>query len=162
MPIPGRTTLLSFASPSNGEAVGAIAREVRVDHPELEVVSFIDLSSYPRLARGWMRRAIVKRQAGAVLETLEAFANAGRTAPPGLAERVYVIPDFEAEAFARYAVADTGERPLMVLIGADAVVRAVFEARSLEVARKAVGRALSADARAMAAAASATTTIAAD
>jgi hypothetical protein len=162
VPVPGRATLISFASPSNGEAVGAIAREIRVEHPELEVVSFIDVSSYPRLAHGWLQRAILKRQAGAVAETHAAFARAGKTAPPDLSERTFVIPDFEADAFARYDATDTDERPLMVLIGADAVVKAVFEARSLDVVRDAVGRALSGDGRAVAAAPPATATIVAD
>jgi hypothetical protein len=38
LPIPGRVTLLTFAGPSSGEAVGAVARALRVAHPELEIL----------------------------------------------------------------------------------------------------------------------------
>jgi hypothetical protein len=113
VPIPGRLTLLAFASFSNGEAVGAISRELRVDHPEIENLSFLDLSGVPRVARGLMRQAIVMRQAGAVKETREAFVRAGKVPPTDLDERAYVIPDFEAEHFATYGVLDTDTRPRM-------------------------------------------------
>jgi len=141
LPVPGRTTLLTFAGPSNGEAVGAISRALRVDHPELEVVALIDLSRYPRLLRGIARRAIVQREASALQETRQAFADAGRTAPSDLAERVFVVPDFEAACFERYGVRNSDARPLMVLVDAEGIVRSVFEARSLEHARAAMERA---------------------
>ena len=152
VPIPGRLTLLAFASYSNGEAVGAISRELRVDHPEIENLSFLDLSGVPRVARGLMRQAIVMRQAGAVEEMREAFARAGKVPPNDLDERAYVIPDFEAEHFAAYGVLDTDTRPRMLLIGPDGVVKAVFEAHSLEAARSAVDRALAPETPAVAAA----------
>jgi hypothetical protein len=152
VPIPGRLTLLAFASFSNGEAVGAISRELRVDHPEIENLSFLDLSGVPRVARGLIRQAIVMRQAGAVKETREAFVRAGKVPPTDLDERAYVIPDFEAEHFATYGVLDTDTRPRMMLIGADGVVRAVFEAHSLEAARSALDRALAPETPAVAAA----------
>jgi hypothetical protein len=152
VPIPGRLTLLAFASFSNGEAVGAISRELRVDHPEIENLSFLDLSGVPRVARGLMRQAIVMRQAGAVEEMRKAFVRAGKVPPTDLHERAYVIPDFEAEHFAAYGVLDTDTRPRMMLIGADGVVKAVFEAHSLEAARSAVDRALAPETPAVAAA----------
>ena len=138
VPAPGRVTLLSFASPSNGESAGEIARAIRVAHPGIEIVSFIDLSGYPRLAHGLVRREMERRQRSAVLATQEAFRRAGKAAPPDLAERVHVIPDFEAATFASYGAGDTGKRPLMLVIGADGVVKGRFEAPSLDAVEAAV------------------------
>lgn len=151
VPIPGRMTLLSFAAYSNGEAVGAIARELRVDRPEIESLSFLDLTVVPSLARDFVRRAIVRRQAGAVEEVREAFARAGKVPPADLEERAFVIPDFEAEHFDAYGVREPAERPLMVLIDAHGIVKGVFEARSLDAARADLERALAPEAPAVAA-----------
>lgn len=140
VPVAGRLTLLSFASASTGQAAGEIARAIRVEHPELEIVSFIDLSSYPRLARGFVRREIKQRQESAVKETEAAFARAGRTAPADLATRVHVIPDFEAEGCKAYGVCDTVRQPVMVLVGADGRVRSLFEEPSLVEVLTAVAR----------------------
>lgn len=106
----------------------------------LEILSFIDLSSFPRLLRGFVRREIVKRQASAVEATRAAFARAGKTAPPDLATRVHVIPDFGAESCRAYGVGDTGKQPVMVLIGADGLVKAIFGSPSLAEVKAAVAR----------------------
>lgn len=125
-PIPGRVTLLSFASTSQGEAVGEVARALRVAHPELEVVSFIDVSAYPRLARGFVRREMAKRHGRAVADTRAAFVRAGKTPPADLDVRIHIIPDFEAASFARYGAAGDGNHPRLVLVGADGRIAAVF------------------------------------
>jgi hypothetical protein len=138
VPAPGRVTLLSFASPSNGESVGEIARAIRVVHPGIEIVSFIDVSGYPRIAHGLVRREMQKRQGSAVRATQEAFRRAGKSAPPDLAERVHIIPDFAASTFASYAVGDAGKRPVMLLVGADGLVKARFEPPSLRAVDAAV------------------------
>lgn len=140
VPAPGQVTLLSFASPATGEAAGEIARAIRVEHPTLEIFSFIDLSSYSRLVRGFVRREIAKRQAGAVEAARAAFAKAGKTAPPDLAARVHVIPDFDAEGCKAYGVGDTGKQPVMVLIGAEGRVEAIFASPSLAEVAAAVAR----------------------
>lgn len=138
IPIPGRVTLLSFASPSNGEAMGEIARAIRLEHPDLEIISFIDLSRYPRLAHGFVRREIARRQRRTVEATRAAFLQSGRTPPADLAERVHVIPDFGAESFATYGVGNTAERAVMVLVGADGIVKALLDAPSLDAVQRAV------------------------
>lgn len=140
VPVPGRLVLLSFASPSTGEAAGEIARALRVAHPDLEILSFIDLSSYPRLMRSFVQREIVKRQRGGVEQTRAAFAAAGKVAPEDLEQRVHVIPDFEAESCRRYGAGEGGRLPLMVLVGADGLVKATLEAPTLVAVRDAVTR----------------------
>jgi hypothetical protein len=140
VPAPGHVMLLSFASPSTGEAAGEIARAIRVEHPALEILSFIDLSSFPRLLRSFARREIVKRQESAVKATRAAFARAGKTAPDDLAARIHVIPDFDAESGKAYGVGETGNRPVMVLIGADGLVKAIFESPSFAEVEAAVAR----------------------
>jgi hypothetical protein len=140
VPIPGRVLLLSFASPATGEAAGEIARALRVAHPDLEILSFIDLSSYPRLMHGFVRREIVKRQRGGVEETRAAFAAAGKVAPEDLAERVHVIPDFDAQGCRRYGADEAGALPLLVLVGADGLVKATLVAPSPAAVTEAVER----------------------
>jgi hypothetical protein len=126
VPAPGHVMLLSFASPSAGEAVGEIARALRVEHPELEILSFIDLSGYPGFMHGVVRRRIATRQAGAVEVTKAAFARAGKTAPDDLDARIHIIPDFDAKSCKAYGASDDGNQPLLVLIGADGRIKASF------------------------------------
>lgn len=126
VPAPGRVMLLSFASPSSGEAVGEIARALRVEDPELEILSFIDLSGFPGFMHGVVRRRIAKRQAGAVEATRAAFARAGKTAPDDLDARIHIVPDFDATACKAYGASDDGNQPVIVLIGADGRIKAIF------------------------------------
>ena len=125
-PVPGHVTLLSFASTSTGEAVGEIARALRVEHPELEILSFIDVSGYPGFTRGVVRRQIEKRQAAAVEATRTAFVRAGKTPPDDLDARIHIIPDFDARYFAVYGASGDTNQPRMVLIGGDGRIRATF------------------------------------
>jgi hypothetical protein len=131
LPIPGRVTLLSFAGPSSGEAVGVVARDLRVAHPGLEILSFLDFSSYPGFSHGFLRRQVVKRQRSAVQETRDAFARAGKPAPDDLDDHVHVIPDFSAENFAHYGVSEAAKQGAMILIGPDGVVKAFVERPSV-------------------------------
>ena len=125
-PVPGHVTLLSFASTSTGEAVGEIARALRVEHPELEILSFIDVSGYPGFTHGLVRRQIAKRQADAVEATRAAFVRAGKTPPDDLDARIHIIPDFDGRYFASYGASGDVNQPRMVLIGADGRIRATF------------------------------------
>jgi hypothetical protein len=143
VPAPGRVTLLSFASPSTGEAAGEITRAVRVEHPELEIVSFIDLSGFPGFAHDFVAREMEQRHEDAVRKTQAAFARAGKRAPEDLDARIHIVPDFEAKICDQYGARDPGKRPLLVVIGADGRVAAVFaEAPALAGVEAAVARAL--------------------
>jgi hypothetical protein len=145
VPAPGRVMLLSFASPSSGEAVGEIARALRVEHPELEILSFIDLSGFPGFMHGVVRRRIAKRQAGAVEATRAAFARAGRTAPDDLDARIHIIPDFDGQSCKIYGASDDRNQPRLVLIGADGRIEAIFANPSLADVRAEVTREMSSD-----------------
>jgi hypothetical protein len=143
VPARGRVTLLSFASPSTGEAAGEITRAVRVEHPELEIVSFIDLSRFPGFAREFVAGEMEQRHEDAVRKTQAAFARAGKRAPEDLDARIHIVPDFEAKSCERYGASDTGKRPLLVVVGADGRVVAVFaEAPALAGVEAAVAGAL--------------------
>jgi hypothetical protein len=143
VPVRGRVTLLSFASPSTGEAAGDITRAVRVEHPELEIVSFIDLSGFPAFAHGFLAREMEQHHQDAVRETQAAFARAGKRAPEDLDAHIHIVPDFEAKSCERYGASDLRRRPLLVVVGADGRVAAVFdEALALAGVRAAVAAAL--------------------
>jgi hypothetical protein len=146
VPAPGHVVLLSFASPSTGEAVGEIARALRVEHPELEIFSFIDLSGYPGFMHGVARGQIAKRHAGAVEATRAAFTRAGKTAPDDLDARIHIIPDFDAKSCKAYGASSDGNQPMIVLIGANGRIKAIFaKTPSLAEVKAAVARETSTD-----------------
>ncbi|HVO31960.1 MAG TPA: hypothetical protein VMV18_14545, partial [bacterium] len=51
VPETGSVLVLSFASKSNAEEMGAVTRALRAQHPDAKVYSFIDLSGFP----SWLR-----------------------------------------------------------------------------------------------------------
>jgi hypothetical protein len=126
VPHAGSAMLLSFASKSNGEEAGSITRAIRVLHPDVEVLSFIDLSGFPGFMRGMVKGKILGRQDGAVKEASDAFVKAGKTPPADLDARVHIIPDFDASSCKAYGAADTGHQVEIVVIGADGTVKALF------------------------------------
>jgi hypothetical protein len=145
VPASGRVLLLSFASPADGEAVGEITRAIRVEHPELEIVSFIDLSGFPGFARGVVTREIEQRHEQAVRKTRAAFDEAGKRAPEDLDARIHIVPDFDARSCARYGAGDGGQRPVIVVVGANGRVETILApARALSDVKAAVERALNA------------------
>ena len=143
VPTPGRAMLLSFASPSTGEAAGEITRAIRVEHPELEILAFVDLSSFPAVARGFVRGRIEERHAAALAKTKAAFAAAGKTAPADLDARIHIVPDFDADGCKAYGASDGENQPVIVLIGANGRIESIFsKARALGDVKAAVARAL--------------------
>jgi len=126
VPAPGHVMLLSFASQSTAEAAGEITRAIRVEYPALEILSFIDLSSLPGFMHEVARGRITERQEGAVKATRVAFAKAGKTAPDDLDARIHVIPDFDAKGCEAFGASDTRDQPVIVLIGTDGLVKAIF------------------------------------
>jgi hypothetical protein len=113
---------------------------MRVEHPELEILSFIDLSGYPGFMHGVVRRQIAKRQEGAVEATRAAFLRAGKTAPDDLDARIHIIPDFAAQSCKTYGASDDRHQSRLVLIGADGRIEAVFANPSLADVRAAVAK----------------------
>ena len=143
VPAPGHVLLLSFASRSTGEAAGQLARAMRVAHPELVILSFIDLSSFPGFMRGFARRQIEKRQESALKATRAAFAEAGKPAPADLDARIHIIPDWDGKSCQTYGAIDTETQPRFVTIGADGRIGAVFaETPSLPELEAALAKAL--------------------
>jgi hypothetical protein len=126
VPAPGHLMMLSFATQSTAEAVGEIARAIRVEHPGLEILSFIDLSGLPGFMHEVVREQIAARQDGAVKATRAAFAKAGKTAPDDLDARIHIIPDFDANGCKAFGASDAGNQSEIVLIGTDGLVKAIF------------------------------------
>ena len=127
VPSPGHVMLLSFASRSTAEATGEITRAIRVDYPGLEILSFIDLSGLPGFMHAIARERMAARQEGAVKATQAAFAAAGREAPDDLDARIHIIPDFDAKTCEAFGATDAGNQPMIVLIGKDGRVKAIFQ-----------------------------------
>jgi len=126
VPAPGRVMLLSFASRSTAEAAGELTRAARVEHPELEIVAFIDLSAFPGFMHGVIRGQVADRHESALKATRAAFAKAGETAPDDLDARIHIVPDFDATSCKAYGASDTGKHAAIVVIGADGRIKASF------------------------------------
>lgn len=127
VPDTGNVMILSFASKSTGETAGDLTRVIRVLHPDIKILSFIDFSGFPGFLHGTVKGKVLARQPGAVKEGQDAFAKAGKTAPDDLDARIHIIPDFDASSCKAYGATDTGHQAEIVLIGADGTVKAVFE-----------------------------------
>jgi len=125
-PDAGSVMVLSFASRSTGEKAGELTRGVRVRHPDVKILSFIDLSGFPGFMRGLIKGRIVKRQPGAVKDARDAFVKAGKTPPEDLDARIHIIPDFDAKYCKAYGANDTGHQAKMVVIGSDGTIKAAF------------------------------------
>ncbi len=141
VPEKGKVTVLAFVSKSNGEKSGEITRAVRVDRPDVEIVSFVDLSGFPGFLRGTIRGKIRARQPGAVQDARDAFTKAGKTPPSDLDARTHIVPDFDASFCKAYGATNTGKQPRFVVIGADGNVKAVLDAPKAEDVTSAVVKA---------------------
>lgn len=127
VPDTGKVMVLSFASKSTGEKAGDVTREIRVAHPDVVILSFIDLSGFPGFMRGIVKGKVSARQDDAVKEGKDAFKKAGKEAPADLDQRIHLVPDWDAGNCKKYGATDTGNQAVIAVIGADGKVKAIFD-----------------------------------
>ena len=122
----GRVQVLSFASKSNGEVAGDVTRAVRVRHPDVEVISFVDLSGFPGILHGMIRSKILGRQPKAVSDAADAFTKAGKTPPADLDARIHIVPDFDETPCKAYGANDTGHHYVIAVITSAGTIAAML------------------------------------
>lgn len=122
----GRVQVLSFASKSNGEVAGDVTRELRVRHPDVEVVSFVDLSGFPGILHGIIRSKILGRQPKAVRDAADAFTKAGKTPPADLDARIHIVPDFDEAPCKAYGANDTGHHYVLAVLTSAGTIAAML------------------------------------
>jgi hypothetical protein len=102
LPVRGRVTLLSFASRSTVDRASQLCRDVRVAHPEIEIVEFLDASSVPGFMASKVKSKLADRHQSIVADTRQAFAAARATPPPDLEDRIHLVADWSGDAFEAY------------------------------------------------------------
>lgn len=126
VPPPGKALVLTFASKSTGEQAGNLLRAVRVAHPEVETLSVLDFSSYPRILRGTISKKVATRQTESVAASEAAYRAAGKTPPADLAARIHLAPDFEGNWCKLYGATGLGNTVVAVVIDKGGAIRARF------------------------------------
>ena len=127
VPAAGKPMVLAFVAKATGEKAAEINREVRLTHPEAEVVTFIDVSGYPGFLHGMVKGKVSSRHDEAVKDDTAAFKKAGKPVPEDLDKRIHLVPDFDAKIMNAYGAKDTDKQAHFVVVGADGKVAAAFE-----------------------------------
>ena len=126
VPLPGTVSIVSFASKATGEKGGDLTRAVRLDHPDLNFVSIVDVSGYPGILHGIVKSKLSSRHDDGVKEDAAAFTKAGKPVPAKLDEQLHLVPDWDAKACKAYGATDTGKQAAIAVIGADGKIAALF------------------------------------
>ena len=128
VPAAGKPMVLAFVAKATGEKAAEINREVRLNHPEAEVVTFIDVSGYPGFLHGMVKGKISSCHDEAVKDDTAAFKKAGKPVPEDLDKRIHLVPDFDGKIVQNaYGAKDTDKQAHFVVIGADGKIAAAFE-----------------------------------
>src|SRR4051812_17223069 len=97
VPASGKPMVLAFVAKATGDKAAAINREVRILHPEADVVTFVDVSSFPGFLHGMVKSKMGARHDEALKDDGEAFKKAGKPVPEDLDKRIHIVPDFDGK-----------------------------------------------------------------
>jgi hypothetical protein len=123
LPVRGRVTVLSFASRSTADRGSERCREVRVAHPDVELVEFMNASGVPGILASKVKGKLADRHESIASDTTKAFAAANKTPPADLDERIHIVPDWSGDAFKAYGATNTdNEVQIAVIDGGGAIV----------------------------------------
>lgn len=123
LPVQGKVTVLSFASRSTADRGSERCRELRVAHPDVEIVELMNTSSIPGIMAGKVKGKLAERHDTIAAETAKAFAAASKPPPADLEERIHIVPDWSGDAFAAYGATNTdSEAQFAVIDGGGAMV----------------------------------------
>jgi len=126
LPVASHVTIISFASKSTAERAGELTRAVRVNFPNVVLVSVIDVSSYPSLFSGMVKSKLKTRHEEAVVEARTAFQKVGKTVPDDLDARIHLVPDFEQTWCKLFGAVETDATAYFALIGRDGRLKAFY------------------------------------
>ncbi len=128
VPAPGKVMVLALVAKATGEKAGEVTKEVRVAHPDVEVVTFIDASGFPGFLGGMVKSKISGRHDQAVKDNNEAFKKAGKTPPEDMDKRVHLVPVMDGKIVQnQYGAKDTDKQAHFVVVGADGKIAATFD-----------------------------------
>ena len=133
VPVPGRITVLSFASKSTADQASARCRAVRVAHPEVEIVEIMDVSSVPGFMAGKVEGKLAERHRTIVADTRTAFADAQKAPPDDLEARIHIVADWSADAFRAYGATNADDAVQIAVIDGDGGLVSFFNATPTDV-----------------------------
>lgn len=116
LPVPGRVTVLSFASHQTADRGSERCREVRVAHPDVEVVEVMNVSIAPGFLASKVKRKLAERHEQIMADTTRAFVDAHEAVPADLDKRIHIIPDWTGDAFRAFGATDTDHELEMAVI----------------------------------------------
>lgn len=119
LPVRGRVTVLSFASRQTADRGSERCRQIRVAHPQVEVVELMNVSSAPSFLAGKVKSKLADRHDAIVADTKRAFAAAKKTPPTDLDARIHIIADWNGDAFKAYGARNTENELQMAVIDGD-------------------------------------------
>jgi hypothetical protein len=142
VPVPGRITVLSFASRSTADRGSERCRAVRVAHPEIEILEVMDVSSAPGFLAGKVKSKLADRHQTILADTTQAFAAAHKPVPADLDARIHIVADWSGAAFEAYGATGADDHAqIMVIDGDGGVVEFFATTPSDEALAAAVSRA---------------------
>jgi hypothetical protein len=107
LPVPGRVTVLSFASHQTADRGSERCRAVRVTHPDVEVIEVMNVSMAPAFLASKVKGKLAERHETIMADTTRAFADAHEPAPADLDARIHIIPDWTGDAFRAFGATNT-------------------------------------------------------
>lgn len=107
LPVAGRITLLSFASRQTADRGSERCREVRVAHPDVEIVEMMNVSNAPSFLAGKVKSKLAERHETIVADTKHAFTAAKKQPPADLDARIHIVADWTGDAFKAYGATNT-------------------------------------------------------
>lgn len=128
LPVQGRVTVLSFASRSTADRASERCREVRVAHPEVEIIEFMNASSVPGILAGKVKGKLADRHEQIVADSTQAFAAAHKHPPDDLHDRIHIVADWTGDAFNAYGATNTDNEVQLAVIDGDGRIVSFFTA----------------------------------
>lgn len=126
LPVRGQVNVLSFASRSTADRGSERCREVRVAHPDVEIVEFMNASSVPGILANKVKGKLAARHETLVGDTTQAFAAAHKPPPSDLHERIHIVADWSGDAFNAYGATNTDDELQVAVIDRDGVIVSFF------------------------------------
>jgi hypothetical protein len=126
VPVQGRVTVLSFASRSTADRGSERCREVRVAHPDIEIVEFMNASAVPGILSNKVKGKLAERHESIASDTTRAFAAANKPLPADLDERIHIVPDWTGDAFKAYGATNTDNEVQIAVIDGDGAIVSFF------------------------------------
>ncbi len=128
LPVRGRVTVLSFASRSTADRASERCREVRVTHPDVEIIEFMNASSVPGILAGKVKGKLADRHEKIVADSTQAFAAAHKSPPADLHDRIHIVADWTGDAFKAYGATNTDNEVQLAVIDGDGRIVSFFTA----------------------------------